>query len=67
MLYDNCSTELKNNFIKKYGEPILYKDGIGKFDDKNKLIKEFRCKSYCCKELSISDRTLNKALETNKL
>lgn len=67
ILYDNCSTELKNNFIKKYGEPILYKDGVGQYDDKNKLINEFTCKSYCCKKLSISDRTLNKALETNKL
>jgi hypothetical protein len=26
MLYDKCDDELKNNFVQKYGEPLLYKD-----------------------------------------
>jgi hypothetical protein len=64
ILYENCEDILKLKFIKKNnGEPILYKDGIGQYDYNNILIKEFVCKSYCCKSLSISDRTLNKALE----
>jgi len=63
-LYDECSTELKNDFIKKNnGEPILYKDGIGQYDSNNKLIKEFVCKNYCWKSVGISDRTLRTALD----
>jgi hypothetical protein len=65
ILYDKCSNELKNNFEKKYGTPILYKDGIGQFDKDNNLVQEFICKNNCCKSLGISDKTLNKALETN--
>jgi phage anti-repressor protein len=66
ILYDKCSNELKENFIiKNKGEPILYKDGIGQYNDKNILIKEFVCKNNCCKTLGISDKTLNKALTKN--
>jgi hypothetical protein len=65
ILYDKCSNELKNNFEKKYGTPILYKDGIGQFDKDNNLVQEFICKNNCCKSLGISDKTLNKALEKN--
>jgi hypothetical protein len=65
ILYDKCSNELKNNFEKKFGTPILYKDGIGQFDKDNNLVQEFICKNNCCKSLGISDKTLNKALEKN--
>ena len=38
ILFDKCDEKLKNDFIKKNnGEPILYKDGIGQFDDTNKF------------------------------
>ena len=64
-LYDFCDDNLKKDFVNEFGEIILYKNGIGQFDLNNKLVKEFSCKSYCCKALSISDRTLNKALDKN--
>ena len=43
ILYNDCDENVKNTFIK----PILYKDGIGKFDCNNNLIKEFICKYEC--------------------
>jgi len=64
-LYDFCDDGLKKDFEKKNGEVLLYKNGVGQFDLNNKLVKEFSCKSYCCKTLSISDRTLAKALDKN--
>ena len=67
VLYNKCSTELKNKFVEKYGEPLLYKDGIGQFNSENILIKEFICKYDCIKQLKISDKTLRKALNKNIL
>lgn len=64
-LYDTCDEKLRNEFIKKNGEPLLFKNGIGQYDINHKLIKEFNCKNQCCKTLMISDRTLTKALEKN--
>ena len=58
---------LIENFEKKHGEPLLYKDGLGQYTHENKLIKEYICKYYCCQELKISDRTLNKAIDNNML
>lgn len=66
MLYEKCDEELINNFESKYGEPILYKDGLGQYDLNNNLIREFRCKYDCIKALSMSDKTLRKSIETNK-
>jgi predicted nuclease with TOPRIM domain len=65
ILYDKCSIELRNNFENNYGNPILYKDGIGQYDKNNILIKEFECKNFCCKSVGISDKSLNKSLEKN--
>ena len=65
ILYNDCSAKLKNKFVEKNGEPILYKDGIGQYNSDNKLIGEFTCKNNCCKSLGISDKTLRKALEKN--
>jgi phage anti-repressor protein len=65
ILYNDCPDELKNKFIEKNGEPILYKDGIGQYDSNGKLIREFICKNNCCKSLGISDKSLRKALEKN--
>lgn len=63
MLYEKCDEYLKNVFIEKYGEPLLYKDGVGQYDNKNKLVKEFTCKYDCIRTLCISDKTLSKALD----
>jgi hypothetical protein len=66
-LYDKCSEELKNDFVEKCGEPLLYKDGVGQYDGNNHLIQEFVCKYDCIKKLKISDKTLAKALDKNVL
>ena len=62
ILYNNCEQELIHNFEKNNGIPLLYKNGIGQYDMKNKLIREFTCKYDCIKELKMSDKTLTKAL-----
>lgn len=65
VLYDKCSDELRETFETNYGEPVLYKDGIGQFNENNELIREFMCKYDCIKQLHISDKTLAKALDQN--
>ena len=67
VLYDNCSDELKENFISNNNDklPLLYKDGIGQYDSNNNLINEFSCKNACIKQLQISDKSLTKALQNN--
>lgn len=63
ILYDNCETTLVNEYEEKYGEPLLYKNGIGQYDsDSNLLVREFSCKYDCIRELKMSDKTLAKAL-----
>jgi hypothetical protein len=64
-LYEYCNEELINNYETKHGSPILYKNGIGQYDLDGHLVKEFTCKYDCIKILSISDKTLTKALEKN--
>ena len=66
MLFEECDKNLTEAFIKKHGTPILYHDGIGQYDTDNKLIKEFQCKFDCCRMTGMSDKTLRKALTTNK-
>jgi hypothetical protein len=63
MLFDKCPEELRDAFVEKHGEPLLYKDGIGQYDSAGNLIKEFICKYDCIKKLQISDKTLTKALD----
>ena len=65
ILYQNCNDDLIFDFENKYGKPILFKNGIGKYDENNNLLSEFICKYDCIKELKISDKTLNKALKNN--
>ena len=67
ILYDKCSNHLKEKFIQKYGEPILYKNGVGQYTSENQLIQEFICKYDCIKQLKISDKTLAKALNKEVL
>jgi hypothetical protein len=67
ILYDKCSDCIREQFIQKYGEPILYKNGIGQYTFENILVKEFICKYDCIKQNKISDKTLAKALDNNVL
>jgi hypothetical protein len=65
MLYDNCENTLKQDFIEKHGEPLLYKDGVGQYDAQNNLLREFICKYDCIRTLCMSDKTLAKTLDKN--
>ena len=65
MLYNNCDEELTSKFEEINGEPLLYKNGVGQYDTNNNLVKEFECKYDCIKSLSISYKTLTKALTKN--
>ena len=56
---------MRQSFEEKHGEPLLYKNGVGQFDGENNLIREFSCKYDCLKSLSMSDKTLAKALNKN--
>lgn len=67
MLYNDCDSILKDNFETTHGEPLLYKNGVGQFDQENNLVKEFSCKYDCIKCLTMSDKTLAKALDKNIL
>ena len=68
LLYDECCEELKYDFINLInGDILLYKNGVGQYDINNNLIKEFSCKYACIKYLSISDKTLQKALDKKLL
>ena len=58
--YNLCSNELVKEYEDKNGKPILYLNGVGKFDSNNNLIEEFEYKTYCFKSLGISDRTFTK-------
>jgi phage anti-repressor protein len=64
-LYHECDEDLVELFETQKGKPCLYKNGVGQYDSENNLIKEFACKYDCIKELSISDKTLSKALLKN--
>ena len=67
-LYDKCDEELTIEFASnKNGgnEPILYKNGLGQYDENHTLIKEFVCKYDCIRMLKMSDKTLQKAIDNN--
>jgi len=69
MLYHECDKKLIQDFEKKLGfQVLLYSgNGIGQYDETDKLVKEFGSKQDCVKANSISDRTLNKALESKSI
>ena len=67
ILYDKCDPNIIKQFVEKNGEPILYKAGVGQFDENNNLVREFVCKYDCIKQLKISDKTLAKTLDKNIL
>jgi len=62
-LYDQCDEALQTAFEQKIkGKPLLYKNGVHKCDLQNVVVREFECKYDCMKALSMSDKTLTKAL-----
>jgi hypothetical protein len=63
-IYTDCDIMLRKEFEEHInGEPLLYKNGVGQYDLQNNLIREFACKYDCIKTLSMSDKTLAKALD----
>jgi hypothetical protein len=63
MLYDQCDEFLKQTYEEQYGEPLLYRDGVGQYDQEHQLLRTFIHKYDCMKQLKISDKTLAKALD----
>ena len=62
-LYDQCDEALQYAFEHKInGKPLLYKNGVHQCDLQNVVVREFECKYDCMKALSMSDKTLTKAL-----
>jgi prophage antirepressor-like protein len=62
-LYDQCDEALQHAFEQKInGKPVLYKNGVHQCDLQNVIVREFECKYDCLKALSMSDKTLTKAL-----
>jgi prophage antirepressor-like protein len=62
-LYDQCDEALQHDFEHKInGKPLLYKNGVHQCDLQNVVVREFECKYDCMKALSMSDKTLTKAL-----
>lgn len=64
-LYEKVDDNLRTNFENDNGIPLLYKDGVGQYNNEGILVKEFSCKYDCIKELKMSDKTLAKALDKN--
>jgi hypothetical protein len=62
-LFDEC--ENKATFIEKHGNPLLYKNGFGVFDQADKLLREYSSKYDCIRYEKISDKTIAKSMEKN--
>lgn len=64
-LYNSCDESLKQAFENKIGcKPLLYKNGVGKYDMQNNLVHTYDCKFSCLKQEKMSDKTLTKALNS---
>jgi prophage antirepressor-like protein len=62
-LYEQCDEALQHAFEQKInGKPLLYKNGVHQCNLQNVVVREFECKYDCLKALSMSDKTLTKAL-----
>jgi prophage antirepressor-like protein/predicted phosphodiesterase len=65
MLYQDCDENTRLDYENKNGAPLLYKtNGVGKFDMDGELVHEYTCKFHCTHGPDVSEKTLNKALET---
>jgi hypothetical protein len=67
LLYDDCEEDLREEFVEKYGEPLLYKDGVGQYNEKNELVQEFVCKYDVIKKVKVGDKSLRKVMTDNLL
>ena len=66
-LYGECDENVVQNFTKKYGKDVLlYKDGLGMYNENGELVKEYKCKYDCIKLERMSDKTLAKAMNEDK-
>ena len=66
-LYGECDENVVQNFTEKYGKDVLlYKDGLGMYNQNGELVKEYKCKYDCIKTEKISDKTLAKAMAEDK-
>jgi len=66
-MYDDCDENLTNSFVSnKNGgnEPLLFKNGLGQYNENHLLVREFACKYDCIRTLKMSDKTLQKAIDT---
>jgi prophage antirepressor-like protein len=65
ILYQDCDENTRLDYENKHGVPLLYKtNGVGKFDMDGELVHEYTCKFHCTHGPDVSEKTLNKALET---
>ena len=62
-LYDDCDENIRLAFEEKYGQPFLFKQGVGQYNLDGSLVREFACKYDCIRQLKISDKTLAKTLD----
>ena len=65
ILYEQCENILKQNFEEKYGKPLLYKNGVGQFDNNNNLIQDFTSKQDCFRKVNISRKLLDDLIKNN--
>jgi len=66
-LFGLCNENIANKFREKYGKDVLlYKDGVGIYNQHDELLKEYKCKYDCIKTERISDKTLAKSMTQNK-
>ena len=61
--YKLYEESVRTNFIELHGDILLFRNGVGQFDDTDTLVSEFSCKYDCLRQLRISDKTLAKSLE----
>jgi phage anti-repressor protein len=62
-LYEECDVQLKNKWITRHGNVLLYHDGIGQFDSNHTLLTEFASKFDCTSRAGISQKSLAKVLD----
>lgn len=66
MLFSECEQKLRDDFIEKKcaDKPLLlFKDGVGQYDENQNLLQEFSCKYDCINACKMSDKTMARALE----
>jgi hypothetical protein len=65
-LYDDCDPSLKNTFQEKNGgDIILYRDGVGQYDQNHTLVSVFSSRFDCTIKAKISQKSLAKVIDKN--